>query len=163
MTGWGNPGTDATPAIDVAERDRRLMVWDQAKKVLEAAKNSEMEARKAVAEYVFPTPKEGMNNHDLGNGYTLKMGHKINYSLNAPNDEIDAIEERAAKEAGNEGTFLIERIITWKANFSVGEYKKLDPSLPAHRKVKELVDTVLQTTTGSPSLEIKEPKATLNG
>lgn len=155
-------GVIAGVPFSEAARDRLLTEWDNAKAVLERAKASEMVVRQAVASYVFPNATEGMNNHELGGGYVLKLGHKLNYNLTAPNDEIDAIEEEAAK-LGNEGTFLIERIITWKANFSVGEYKKLDKSLPLHVQVKALVDKALEIKSGAPSLEIKPPKATLNG
>jgi hypothetical protein len=69
---------DGVP-FNEATRDLLLKRWNDTKPVLEAAKNSEMTARKLVAGYVFPTPKEGVNNHDLGGGYVLKMGHKLNY------------------------------------------------------------------------------------
>jgi hypothetical protein len=148
--------------FDEAARDLLLKRWEQAKLTLEAAKNSEMEIRKAVGAYVFPTPKEGVNNHELGGGYVLKMGHKLNYKLSGDNDAIEAVEDKCVA-LGNEGQFLAERIIVWKADFSKSEYNKLDEALPTHKAVKDLIDGILEITTGSPSLEIKEPKATLRG
>lgn len=148
--------------FDEAARDLLLKAWNDAKGVLERAKESEMSIRKAVAAYVFPTPKEGVNNHELGGGYVLKMGHKLNYNITAPNEAVDKAEDEAAK-LGNEGTFLFERVITWTPNFSKSEYNKLDPALPAHAGVKKLVDGLLEIKPGTPSLEIKEPKAKLNG
>jgi hypothetical protein len=145
-----------------AARDALLKRWEVTKAALEAAKNSEMEIRKAVGAYVFPTPKEGVNNHDLGNGYTLKLGHKLNYKLRGDVEAIEAVEDKC-EALGNEGKFLVERIIVWKADFSKSEYNKLDASLPTHSAVKKLVDEILEITPGSPSLEIKEPKASLRG
>lgn len=141
-------------------RDMMLKRWEECKATLEAAKNTEMEVRKAVAAYVFPTPKEGVNNHELGGGYVLKMGHKLNYSLKGDNDAIEAVEDKCAK-LGNEGQFLIERVIVWEAKFSKSEYNKLDDTLPVHKDVKAAIDSVLEIKPGSPSLEIKEPKAGL--
>lgn len=174
---WGNPqpsqptwnpnDPNYKPQLDnaawLAERDRLLAEWETAKSVLEKAKESEMEARKAAQAFAFgPTAKEGMNNQELNNGYTLKFGKKLNYNIKASNDAVDAAADEADK-IGNEGTFLFERIITWTPNFSKSEYNKLDTSLPTHAKVKKLVDGLLEIKEGTGSLEIKEPKAKLNG
>lgn len=166
---WGSgtaaiaePSQPTTAPYSVEERDRRLAVWDEAKKVLEAAKTSEMEARKAVFDYCFPDAREGTNRIELNNGYALKCVAKFNHKIAASNDQVDTVEAEAAK-LGNEGTFLIERIITWTPGFSKSEYKKLDVALPTHAAVKALVDSVLEITPGAPTLEIEEPKAKLNG
>jgi hypothetical protein len=164
---WGNETAVAsaqpgTAPFSVEERDRRLAAWDEAKKVLEAAKATEGDCRKAVFEYCFPNPKEGTNRIELNNGYALKAVNKINYKIAAPNAAVDAVQDEAEK-LGNEGTFLIERIITWTPNFSKSEYTKLDVSLPVHAKIKQLVDSVLEIKPGMPTLEIEEPKAKLNG
>lgn len=164
---WGNGNAaiaepSANAPFSVVERDRLLKNWEDAKIKLEAAKTSEMEARKAVADYCFPEAREGTNRIELNQGFSLKMVHKLNHKIAASNDQVDAIEVEAGK-LGNEGTFLIERVITWTPGFSKSEYKKLDVSLPTHAKVKALVDSVLEITPGAPTLEIEEPKATLNG
>jgi hypothetical protein len=143
-------------------RDLLLKAWEAAKLTLDAAKNTEMDIRKAVAGYVFTNPKEGVNHHDLGGGYGLKLGHKLNYKIAASNEAVDKAEDEASK-CGNEGTFLFERIITWTPNFSKSEYNKLEAEAnPTHAAVKKLVDGLIEITTGAPSLEIKEPKAKLN-
>lgn len=166
---WGNGNAaiadtsqPSSAPFSVEERDRRLAAWDEAKKVLDAAKTSEMEARKLVADYCFPNASEGTNRIELNNGHSLKMVAKFNYKIAAPNDAVDKIEDEASK-LGNEGTFLIERVITWTPNFSKSEYNKLNTDLPVHAKVKALVDSVLEITPGAPTLTIEEPKAKLNG
>jgi hypothetical protein len=150
--------------IDEAVSKQLIAQWDNAKAVLERAKNSEMEARLMVGNYMFPVGgrKEGVNNEELSDGRVAKLGHKVNYKLKGDNDKIDEVIERCEK-VGNEGAFLIERIITWEAKFSVGEYKKLEADNPTHQKVKKEIDTILEISNGTPSLEIKEPKAKLNG
>jgi hypothetical protein len=169
---WGDPVSPAvlTPGSPewCAKRDEKLLAWDASKKALEVAKETEMNLRKEVGEFVFPTDgrKEGVNNHELGNGYTLKLGHKVNYKLVGPNDKIIEVEERAEK-VGNEGKFIIERLITWKADISVTEYKKLktdaNEGSETAKEILKIVDEVVETSSGAPSLEIKEPKAKLNG
>ncbi len=136
---------------------------ESAKAVLEAAKNSEMTARLMVGNYAFPLAgrKEGVNNLELSDGRTVKLGHKVNYKLSSDNEKVEKAEE-ACDAIGNEGSFLVERIITWEAKFSKSEYNKLDTSNPTHAKVKAEIDKVLEISNGTPSLEVKEPKATLN-
>lgn len=150
--------------IDENISKQLIAQWDEAKAVLERAKNSEMEARLMTGNYMFPVQgrKEGVNNNELSDGRVAKLGHKVNYKLNAPNEKIDEVIERC-EGIGNEGVFLIERIITWEAKFSAGEYKKLEPDNPTHQKVKKEIDTILEISNGTPSLEVREPKAKLNG
>ena len=172
---WGNPVASAEevdisklPQTDprwIAERDRLLMTWENSKSVLAAAKESEMADRLAFSNFAFPIEgrKSGVNKLELGNGYVAKLGHKVNFKIVAANKAVEDAEE-LAPTLGNEAVFLFERIITWTPNFSVGEYNKLLPNdSEEHRKVKELIDTLIETSNGTPSLEIVEPKATLNG
>jgi len=131
---------------------RLIAQHEAAKAVLDAAKNSELFARDLVASYAFPVQgrKEGMNNLELGDGRTVKLTHKVNYTLDGDNEAIEKAEDECA-EAGNEGSFLAERIITWEAKFSKSEYNKLQADNPTHMKVKAAIDKVLKTTNGTPS------------
>lgn len=168
---WGNPiqntevDISKLPQTDprwIAKRDELLATWETAKTVLTAAKESEAQARIAFGDFAFPVAgrKSGVNKLELNNGYVAKLGHKANHKIVASNQAVEDAEEIAPK-LGNEAVFLFERIITWTPNFSVGEYNKLDVSSPEHKKVKELVDTLIEVSNGMPSLEIVAPKATL--
>lgn len=168
---WGETPAITEPAVGspewCAERDRLLLKWQESQKALAIAKETEMEDRKAAAAFVLDATekKEGVNNHDLGGGYTAKVTRKVNYKLVGGNDKIIETEE-AVEKVGNEGKFIIERLIKWTAELSVSEYKKLvadakDGSATA-RKVLEIVTPIVETTDGAPALEIKEPKAKLN-
>lgn len=174
---WGNPiappsAFDVTnpnyqPQLEntawLAERDRLLAEWETAKTVLEKAKESEMTARKAAQLFAFGNAaKEGINNQDLANGYQLKFGKKLNYKFSATNTQIDEAEDKAS-QIGNRGTFLFERIVTWTPNFSKSEYNKLDAEDPSDLAVKAIIDDLLEITEATGSLEIKAPKASLNG
>lgn len=147
----------------LAERDRLLAAWEAAKGVLERAKESEMEARKAAQRFAFGgDAREGMNNQELANGYVLKFGKKLNYKIAATNAQVDYAEDKA-HALGERGTLLFERVITWTPNFSKSEYNKLDEADATDRKVKQIVDEIIEITEATGSLEIKEPKAKLNG
>lgn len=170
---WGNP-PPALPAWDVtdpnyrpqledaawlAERDRLLAVWEASKAAMETAKENEMAARKAAQAFSFgPAAKEGINTQPLANGYELKFGKKMGYNIKASNEAVEAAEEEAST-VGNEGQFLFERIITWTPNFSKSEYNKLVPQMATHKRIKDLVDALLEIKENTGSLEIKAPKA----
>jgi hypothetical protein len=149
-------------AYDEAARALILKAWEASKVTLELAKNTEMDLRKAAFGYCFPTPTEGTQRVDLGNGYALKAVHKLNVKITASNEDVDKAED-AARALGNEGQFLFERLITWTPNFSKSEYKKLEADNPTHINVKKLIDGLIEETPGAPTLEIEAPKAKLNG
>ena len=138
--------TDLTP-----EQNKLLGAWHTAKTALENAKETEMELRKQVQKMFFPTPEKGTQRVDLAMGYKLKLVHKINYTL-GNNDLVNkALDEMAA--VGNEGTFIAERLVSWKPSLSVREYDALNP------QYKAIINKVLTTSDGAPTLEIEEPKA----
>ncbi len=141
-----------------AELSQKLMLWQAKAKELETVKAAELVLRNEVFKLAFPNPKEGMNTLPLGNGFELKAEHKYNYSLSeskqprnggipfATTKALNAIEE-----LGNEGKFLAERVVTWKPELSIKEYRDLDP------KYKVLLDKALTITLGTPALSIKAP------
>lgn len=164
---WDVTAPNYTPQLDnaawLAERDRLLLIWDTAKDTLAKAKESEMEARKAAQAFAFgPSAREGMNNQPLANGFELKFGKKMNYKISATNTQIDVAEDEAGK-LGERGSLLFERVIVWKPEFSKTEYNKLDKDDPTDTKVKKLIDGLITIDEATGSLEIKEPKAKLNG
>lgn len=157
--GVGSPvGLVEGAPFDDATRDLLLAAWDTAKATLERAKNAEMDIRKIVFGYCFPNPTVGTQRVPLANGFNLKAVHKETTKIVASIDAIDKAEEEAGK-IGNEGTFLFERIVVWKPDFSLSEFKKLDPTLPVHAQVKKLIEGLIETKPGAPTLEIEAPKA----
>jgi len=147
----------------LAKRDALLKVWDEAKDLLAKAKETEMEARKAAQAFAFgPSAKEGMNNQELNNGFTLKFGKKLTTNITATNDQVDEAEDKA-EELGDRGKLLFERCIKWTPEFVKSEFKKLDAADPIDKKVKALVEGLVTTKEATGSLEIKAPKAGLNG
>jgi hypothetical protein len=148
---------------NVSPRDQKIMNWQRAKASLDGAKELEMQLRKEVVAENFPDAKVGVNNLDITGGWKLKGTVKQNYSLDKSDDcaRTDAVCEAIA-DIGNEGPFIIERLVKWKPEISVGEYKKLQERAKGGDQfavnVLEKINTVLTITDGSPELEVIPPK-----
>ena len=143
-------------AINTATLTAKLAEHENAKTQLEYWKKIEGELRQEIFRNVFANPKEGVNNFVIGNGMTLKAKHTINYTLKETKEgaETSAILDQIEK-LGNEGSFLAERLVSWKPDLSLKEYKELDPANnDTHKQIKALVDTVLTTKPGMPTLEV---------
>jgi len=172
MTEWpNNPNYAAAAAtlpwpsqptnpLDAMNEDQLLMLWQQKKQAIETAKNEEMELRKYIVKREFPAKTEGMNSKDLGNGYTLKASVKYNYNL-ADNDTVEATLDKLSK-LGNAGSAISDRLVSWKPNFLLGEYRQLVEDKEKGSKFAadalNLINEMLTITEAAPTLEIKEPK-----
>jgi len=157
-TPW--PSASSNP-LDAMNEDQLLMLWDEKKKAIELAKEAEMDLRKYIVDRAFPKKHEGMNTKELGNGYSLKAAVKYNYNL-ADNDKVEDCLNRIAA-LGNSGSFIADRLVSWKPSFLLTEYRQLVEDKGKGDKVAEnilnIVNEMLTITEAAPSLEIKEPKA----
>lgn len=144
----------------VVERDRLIAVWEADKVKLETAKADEMESRKAVVDFSFdPENKKGTERIALHNGFELKTVKKLNYSFMSPVDGVEVVDavDKALQQIeamGDDGKFIAERLVKWSATLSMTEYNALAP------QYKTVIDTVIKTTEGAPTLEIVAPKGT---
>lgn len=160
----GNDAAQASPDWQ-AKRDQTIQRWLSAKEQLALIKEQEMELRKQVSAMLFPTPTKGTQRFPLGNGYAVKLVHKINYKLGDPDltdkdgakikvqEQIENV-MNAVEKCGNEGAFLVDRLFKTSYSLYEGEYNKLDPTSP----IKQLIDKILTTEDASPSLELESPK-----
>jgi hypothetical protein len=149
-----------TEAEFIAERDRLLLSWEESKKALEVAKEKEMEQRKAVVAFAFdPNKESGTERIELGNGYQAKAVKKVNYGFVKTEDgklnkaAIDKALAKIEKVGGTVGELIAERLVKWTPDLSLTEYKQLD------EKFKKIIDEVIVTSEGAPTLEIIAPKA----
>ena len=149
-----------TEAEFVAERDRLLLAWEESKKALEVAKEKEMEQRKAVVAFAFdPNKESGTERIELGNGYQAKAVKKVSYGFIKTEDgklnkaAIDKALAKIEKVGGAVGELIAERLVKWTPDLSLTEYKQLD------EKFKKIIDEVIVTSEGAPTLEIIAPKA----
>lgn len=138
-----------TPAL--SEKDQLLVDWRKAKQALIIATDTERELRDKLAKMFFPVPKKGTQRIDIGFGYNLKLVRTIRYTLDKDREKIDkALADISA--LGNEGSFITGRLVKWKPELSVTEYESLA------EPYKKIIDTVLTSKDGAPSLEIEAPK-----
>lgn len=139
-----------------AARDDLLMRHQAAAKALAEAKALEMQLRLEVAETLYGFDvnvlREGTENIDLGNDYKLKAVFKTSYTLNNKDNAVDKMLTKL-ENSGEEGKFIAERLVKYKPELSVTEYKNLSP------KMKKIVDEVVSTKPATPTIEIVAPKA----
>lgn len=137
-------------------KEQILQKWLDAKKVLDDAKDLEMQMRNAVVA-AFPFTegaKEGTHRVDLANGWQLKVVLKQNYNLNKDTDKaLTAYENAGATDVEKAlRADLTERLVKWKPTLSISEYRNLDAA------ALKALEPVLTITDGSPALELIEPK-----
>ena len=141
---------------ETANRDAKILAWEQAVKALAAAKDAEAALRKEVLAKAFAFDpealREGTENFELGNGYKLKAVFKISRNLNNENEAVDKVLSKIEK-TGPEGAFIAERLVKWKPELSVSEYNKLP------EKFKKLFDEVVTSKEAMPALELVAPKS----
>ena len=141
---------------ETANRDAKILAWEQAVKALAAAKDAEAALRKEVLAEAFAFDpealREGTENFELGNGYKLKAFFKISRNLNNENEAVDKVLSKIEK-TGPEGAFVAERLVKWKPELSVSEYKKLP------EKFKKMIDEVVTSKEATPALELVAPKS----
>lgn len=142
---------------NIDELQRVLGLWENSVKALEVAKETEMNLRKLAFTLAAPDAKEGTNRVELFNGYELKGVRKVNYTLDKDLAKVRPIYDAICK-TGNEGAFLADLLFKWSCDIAPGEYKKLDTNNPSHTTIKTLIDTILTTKDGAPTLEIVPPK-----
>ena len=147
------------------KRDQLLSQWIAAKDQLAVIKETEMELRKQVQAMLFPNPVKGTQRYELGGGYKVKLVHKLNYKLGNKdlvdpdngnkipvNDQVEAVMNEIEK-CGNEGAFLVDRLIKTSYDLSVSEYEKLE-----NDQIKKLIDSILITSDAAPTLELETPQ-----
>jgi len=139
-------------------RDYLLVKWDEAKKEVERAKVEEMDLRKQIVHFAFDATKlKGTERIPLHNGYELKSVKKLNYGFvhNAEGKLDKARIDNALtliEKADPNGVLIAERLVKWQPDLSLTEYNLLAAPL------KTIIDAVIITSEGAPTLDIVPPK-----
>ena len=93
---------------------------------------------------------EGTENYDLNAGYKLKIVRKMNYSVT----DFEGMETALIQLEDETGSGLLsDRLVKWKPELSVGEYKKLPDPL------RSIVSPFVTMKPGLPTVELAEPKS----
>lgn len=136
-----------------------LQEWESSKVALEIAKERESNLRAAVFEINFPNPEEGTQRVELGNGYSLKAVVSYRYDLSNKDGKAEAALDRMAA-ISDEAAFIADRLIKWKPELSIKEYRPLtEPNASEdQKKLLALLQSILTITPGSPQVTLEPPK-----
>jgi hypothetical protein len=134
------------PANTVSNAD--IAEWYKMKEKLAKLKSAEALLRTKIFKGLFVNPDEGTNTLPLndGTGAELKAQHVINRSVDE--GALDAM-----KEVLREKKIPVGKLIRWKPELAVGEYRKLTD------EERQLFDQVLIIKPGSPQLDVVVPKS----
>jgi hypothetical protein len=142
----------------VEKRNHLLEIWQDSKNALETAKAKEMYLREIAVNFMANPAKVGrVDTVDLANGYKAKLKIPINYGFVKDSDgkldktRLDKALSKIEKDGGA-GELIAERLVKWTPALSLTEYKLLTP------KHLAIINEVLITSEGTPTLEIVEPK-----
>jgi hypothetical protein len=120
--------------------------WNELQAQLVTIKDQEMKLRREIFAAGFPAPTEGTNKLELPEGWTMKATYKLNRSLDEA--ALPAVLAELRKHKVN-----TEELVSYKPSLSLSAYKKLDPRWVA------ILDQVVTTTPGAPTLELVAPKS----
>lgn len=150
-----------------ASRDNLVAAWLEAKEKATTAVERERGLREQVCTMLFPNPVEGTNTYDLGMGYKVKMTHGYTYDLCKEVGKRITHEEYVSRvetvlseieDLGNGADSLASKLVKWKPELSVTEYKKLNVQFPTEAAIKKILDAVIVTKPSSPQVSFEEPK-----
>ena len=137
-----------TEYTDEEIRDQDIQEWLQALESATYAKTviaRELELRKGIRDKYFAKATEGVNKLQLGNGYFLKLSHKIDRKLDVA--VLPSITEEL-REIGVDIDFVVER----KPTLRLANYRELTA------EQMQVFDKALTIKPASPELELIEPK-----
>lgn len=122
-----------------------IQEW-QALKIEIAAKTAkERLLRDKIAKAYFHDPKEGTNKNELGEGWTIKLTHKLTRDVDVAMLTVLAPKLRSMG-------VNIDTIIEAKPVLKVAAYRKLDA------EALKVFDQCITVKAGSPTIEIVPPK-----
>lgn len=137
-------------------RDAVLARWQEAKINADKWAAYERQLRDYIALHAFGHNVEenkllpdGTHRVDLGNGRSLKLVAKTNYTLDREATQHSAIVIRQMPD----GPALLNKLIRYKPELIVSEYHHAVPD------VKRLLVPAITTKPAAPELKIEEPKS----
>lgn len=123
-----------------------LKEWQTAKAEVDFWKRREAELRQAVISQFsgWTDPlSEGTETVPLSAGLTLKIGHGVDYKLEG---DIKAAQE---KIASFDGDIIADRLISWKPQLVLSEYRKATP------RAIRVLEKFIQRRARAKTLEIR--------
>lgn len=133
--------------IVVTPEDLELLwKWHESAAALAAAKAKELTLRNMVFGRFFPNAKEGTTTIELPENWKVKGVAKLNR-------KVDEAALSASVKRLTEAGIVIEDVIRYKPELAVSKYREY----PEHQRL--LIESVLEITPGTPSVELVPPPA----
>lgn len=126
-----------------------ILAWARSAEDLARIKAVELERRQELVEKLFADAGEGTTTLDLGNGFVLVCEKGVRYKLDP---EKTRAAEAALRKLGKVGDLIAKRLLKWKPDISVREYKALEDEHAA------LFSDALTITQSTPTLKLRPPK-----
>lgn len=141
--------------FDNAQRNALLKAHQDSVNALNEAKALESKLRMEVLTSLFSYDennlRSGTENIDLGDNWVCKAEFKTSHKLDNKDNAVEYMLDKL-ESMGEEGKFLAERIVKFKPELSLTEYKTL-PS-----EYRAIVDTVVTTKNSLPTVSIVQRK-----
>lgn len=118
-----------------------LQRWQDLKATISKLQGEERALREGLFDGAFPEPKEGTNTMEMPDGRKLKGVFKINRSVNE--EALGALKLTPTQMNANFRT---------THSLKITAYKELDV------KTRKIIDSVLVSRPGLPTLDVKEAK-----
>ena len=129
------------------DRNALIHAWNESKQAADQAVYQERNLRQLLFAKAVPDPKVGVNNVDLdGTGWLLQATHNINWSV-ANTEEMTA---ELLKMSDDQAS----RLVKWKPELSVSEWKKFQVDYP--NTAKDFAQFVT-SKPGLPTLKLIAP------
>jgi hypothetical protein len=130
-----------TPAQAVA----KLGEWAALAAHVKSVTEEERTMRKAIFSVLFPSPKEGTNRLEIGNGYTLIGKYPVDR-------KVDEGVLQVMKPKLAEARIMVDAVVKYEPSFAKAVYNTFT------EEQKALFDQCLIIKPGSISMEIQAPK-----
>lgn len=126
----------------------------QMREQLATLKSAEAMLRKRVFAHYFPNPTEGSAENKVplndGTGAILQADHKLNRKVDE--GELEKLKLAINAEGSNLPKLKFSKLIKWKPEVAIGEYRKLSD------EDRLVFDRCLVVTPGMPEVKITIPK-----
>lgn len=148
-----------TDADDYTQfNDQQLVAhWHKTQGIANTWKLKEAALREECVRRIFSNDTAaGTYNIELGQGYKLKCVRKDTYTpitkKTNPDDVTISEALQKIRGLGNEGAFIADRLVKWKPELSLTEYKQ------SPENIQKIILDAIVIKPAMPTLEVVEPK-----
>ncbi len=142
------------PIDETIPTEAEIALWWETQQQLEKLKSLESTLRMKIYKHWFKDPKEGTNDHPLGEGFVAKGVRKINRNVDeAALKVFTAAPTEGAVSMLGMHQIAVDKVIKYKPELVISEYRKLTD------EQRLIFDQVLVIKEGMPGLEIAKPSS----